>query len=226
MFIVFADDILILCKTKQQSKTLYFDLLNHLNSIELDINKSKIQQDRFSSGVLDFVGYKFAGGRVGISGNKITAFKEDFAARCKLLPKPFNERAYVKNLNCKISGFGHYYKCADVVGLFEKLDSYIRANVRLQYKSLGLPYPTNAYLNNMGLSSLVAIKKKGTRSIIPINKYNVKQQLAREKHIQKTREETLFNYLEHFDNQNKEIIGLLKKMVKAQEELGMGLSGM
>lgn len=129
-FVVYADDILILCQNQKDSTALYFELLNHLHEIKLDVNKAKVQQNRFTSGILNFVGFKFAGGSVGISEAKIGAFKEDLATLSKSLPKPFNERAYIKKINQKLSGFGHFYKTANVVNTFEKLDSYIRGLLR------------------------------------------------------------------------------------------------
>jgi len=217
--VVYADDIVWLCKSKQESTNLYFELLNHLHSIALDINKSKVQQGRYASGVLDFIGYRFAGGNVGISPDKVSAFKEDFAWRCERVPKPFNERVYIKNLNSKISGFGHYYKCAHVVGIFEKLDSYIRGQIRQQYKVMGLSYPSNAHFERMGLCSLYNIKRQKKQALVPKVTYDNHKEQSLKKHRQKTKEDILHYYLEHFDNQHKQIIGLLSKLAATQEEM-------
>lgn len=77
-----TDDVLFLCKTKKDLQMLYIDFVNHLDALDLQPNLAKVQEGRFANGVLDYCGYRFAGGYVTISQSKIEAFKIGIATYC------------------------------------------------------------------------------------------------------------------------------------------------
>lgn len=217
-FLVHTDDVLFLCKTKKDLQMLYIDFVNHLYALDLQPNLAKVQEGRFANGVLDYCGYRFAGGYVTISPAKIETFKIGIANYCTHYLKKnklFSERAFIKNINRKINGFGHYYKCGSVANLFEKLDSYIRSQIRLVYKRLPLPLPSNTYLETLGLRSLTKLKKEKKTSLITTKMYQ-------KKHTQPHLKETnllYIGFLEHLVHQNTEIIHQLKALNKNTIEL-------
>ena len=218
---VFADDVLLLCHNQHDATQVYFELLNHLHNLALDVNKSKLQQGRFADGVLDFVGFRFSGGSVGISSVKINAFKQGIAVLFSSPPKPFNERAFIKKINQKINGFGHYYKFGNVVGSYGKLDGFTRAQVRQQYKQLGLPYPNSTYLRHMGLVSLEALAKGKKQHIIAAQAFKLQQQHKRNIATQKHRikNDIYLGYLSELTAQNKQLIALNKGILHELKQL-------
>lgn len=212
LFFVFVDDILFLGKNQQDLTTTYYDLHNHLRSMDLQLNIAKIQQGRFATGVLEYCGYRFAGGSVGIAPAKVDQFKTAVEHRAARMPNPFIERQYIKGLNGLLNGFGHYYKCGQVTGLFEELDGYVRRHIRVVYARLGMPFPSNEYLTQLGLVSLALLRRQTPQHIVELKKYE-RLKAQQRKRAKPTKEALLYNYLEHFDNQNKEIIAQLKRLV-------------
>lgn len=217
-FLVHTDDVLFLCKTKKDLQMLYIDFVNHLNTLGLQPNLSKVQEGRFANGVLDYCGYRFAGGYVSITDSKIDTFKMGIATYCTNYVKrnkKFSERAFVKNINHKINGFGHYYKWGTVANLFEKLDSYIRSQVRLVYKSLQFSMPSNLYLETLGLRSLKNLKNGTKTHLIKANLYKKKQTPP---HL-KNSNLVYIGFLEQLVQQNTEIIHQFKELNKNTIEL-------
>ena len=210
---VYVDDIVVLGVNQRVVRDVYFELHNHLLAIGLTINLAKVQQGRFASGVLDYCGYRFAGGRVGVCPTKLLAFKQEVALRARRCLVPFNERGYIKQVNRQLAGFAHYYKCGQVAGCFAKLDSYVRAQLRAQYKRLGLGHRSSAQFERLGLFNLSHCVNKRPQGLPPIKLYLEDRAalLAARKHRQP---DVYIQYMEHFDNQNKEIIAQLKRIVQ------------
>jgi hypothetical protein len=224
-FIVFVDDMVLLCKNKQVAKEVYIQLFNYLKAVALHINLHKMQQGYFSICKLTYCGYEFAGGYVGVSEEKQHAFKIKialFCSNCKIV----NEVAFIKKINQSINGFGHYYKCGNVKGVFEKLDSFIRNQVRGCYVRSLKPNPRSAYLNSVGLRSLTAILngKKPTNSQQTKKKYidRFNKTMTPKTNVQQTA--ALVFYLEKITHQNAAIIGQLKTGVKELQILNKKLA--
>jgi hypothetical protein len=214
-FLVFVDDMVLLCKNKQVAKEVYIAMFNFLKSVALHINLHKIQQGYFSTAKLTYCGYVFSGGYVSISEEKIIAFKSKIALFCSSY-KMVDEVALIKRINQLINGFGHYYKCGNVKGVFEKLDSYIRSKVRTCYLRSLKPYPRNKYLKLVGLRSLVAILngKKPRNSQRTKKKYVARFNKTITPNTKLQQTTALVFYLEKITHQNAEIIGQIKTGVK------------
>lgn len=213
--IAFVDDLLFLTQSKKDSTLVYHALHNFCARVSLTINLAKVQQGTFAGSQLDYCGWRFAGGYCSINPEKSTAFKEKLQQKCKSNHRN-NPRAFIKNINSAINGFGHHYKFGHVSGLYEKLDASIRANVKIWYKDNGRKIPTNSALETLGLQSLVRIKKGIKIPIISTKKYQeeLQQKIKTEKH----KTELVFHYLESLYNQNKTIIaflGSIDKQLKA-----------
>lgn len=106
---VFADDVLLLGRNKKVLEDVYFRFVNHLTDLNLQVNHNKVQSGRFASDVLDFCGFLFAGGTVGISDDKVEASKGRICLHCSKNKAFLNERALIKSVNSKISAFAHFY---------------------------------------------------------------------------------------------------------------------
>lgn len=219
-----TDDVLFLCKTQKEVKRVYIDYVNFLNNVALQPNLSKVQEGRFANSVLDYCGYRFSGGYVGVSETKINIFKETIALYCQQYAKrrlPFSERAFIKTLNHKINGFGHYYKYGQVANTFQKLDSFVRARVRELYKRLLLPIPTNFHLEGLGLRSLSKLYTGKQQQLVCAKQYHKKlgATAAAQKKSSQELNKVYLGFLEKLVHQNTEMIAQLKQLNSLNKEI-------
>ncbi|AFL97186.1 reverse transcriptase domain-containing protein [Ornithobacterium rhinotracheale] len=219
-FIAYADDLVFLCMSREKCEEIYNSFINYLYHMELRINVEKVQQGRFSKDTLDFCGYRFSGGYVSISPWKIEDFKNKIKEQSQKFlrtKKKWEERSFIKSLNAKVNGFGHYYKYANVHSLFERLDAFIRQNIRKTYKSLGLAMPTLSTMRKLGLRSLVDIFRGEKQGLISKPKYQDYKETQR--HTSKQSMSLLVTYIEKLIHQQSEIIAQLKSVNKQQQEM-------
>ena len=153
--IVFMDDVLVLCQDENTAREVWHSLADYLErNLKLQLNIDKTKSGRFSDTNAEFCGWCFAGGYAKICESKYEKFKiriQDCISKTKNL----ETRSFIKQLNCKIDGFGNYYKHGNVKRQFEELDCFIRNRVceRLSRRQHAKIY-SNSQLNNEGLHSL------------------------------------------------------------------------
>lgn len=132
---------------------------------------------------------------------------------------------FIKKINQSINGFGHYYKFGNVAGVFEKLDSYIRSQVRRCYKRALRSTPNNSYLETIGLRSLKAIYK-GKK---PINsqtaKKNYTDRFTAPKPSTNKEAAVMHFYLERLTHQNAQIISATNAVLKELKLLNKNIMG-
>lgn len=221
-FVVYADDFLFLCRSAKACEQLYIDFSNFLYHVELKVNTLKVQQGRFATATLDFCGYRFSGGYVSITPEKVQQFKESIQRHClyaQTTPQLWDERKFIKSINAKINGFGHYYKYAHVKRLYAHLDSFIRQQVRRLYKHLGLASLTVKKFYHIGLRSLSMIIEKKPQKLISPNGYKIykeKTKMYKDKDSGGGGSRPLLEKLIH---QQAEIIAQLKQMNSHQQEM-------
>uniref|UniRef100_UPI0039A51E1C reverse transcriptase domain-containing protein n=1 Tax=Ornithobacterium rhinotracheale TaxID=28251 RepID=UPI0039A51E1C len=220
-FIVYADDFLFLCRSAKACEQLYIDFSNFLYHVDLKVNMLKVQQGRFASATLDFCGYRFSGGYVSVSPEKIQQFKESILKHCHNTnnrTKLWDERRLIKTINAKVNGFGHYYKYAHVKRLYHHLDAFIRQQVRDLYKQLGLASPTLKEFYHLGLRSLALILQKKQQKLISPKAYKIYKESTKT-YTNRARDFINIPYLEKLIHQQTEIIAQLKQMNRHQQEL-------
>jgi GTPase SAR1 family protein len=186
-FIVFVDDVLILCKSDYDARRVWIFLAEELEkTLKLHLNVDKTVSGRFAKKSVIFCGWCFSGGYVRIEQEKVKRFEDRFL-ECIKRSKRDNTRAFIKKINRKITGFGNYYKHGNVLRQFEKLDCFIRKEVR---KWLSGNANSKAYdnkgLEDLGLHSLEkcylkAHKKKGSpeqTKLRPVERYYAEKPAA------------------------------------------------
>jgi len=172
-FIVFVDDLLVLCKSDYLARQVWDYLSATLqNQYQLKLNLDKTYSGRFAKKTVTFCGWYFSGGYARIEQRKYDLFKERILEFLKKSRKE-STRAFIKNINRKIDGFGNYYKFGAVLKQFEELDCFLRKEVRqwLSGSSHSKAY-NNAGLEKLGLHSLEtcyhkAHKKEKTNPLQP-----------------------------------------------------------
>jgi hypothetical protein len=168
--LVYADDVLFFCKSQEVCGRVFIFLHNRLfQDYDLQLQAEKTQSGRFSENEVDYCGWNFKGGYSRISRVKTEAFKERLATETGRCP-PNDISVFIKRVNRKIDGFGHYYKYGAVCKQFIALDVYIRALVR---KSIARKYTKSRYdnkaLQQLGLRSLEGIYQRKNKAVcVPV----------------------------------------------------------
>jgi RNA-directed DNA polymerase len=129
----YADDMVILCKTKEKAERTLKQVEEMLAGLQLRLNKEKTKIVNVNKESFGFLGFKFKRGRgvvfVGPRKEAVRKFKDTIRAvtwrRRSLKPKEM-----VGELNNVIRGWGNYFKIGDVKKLFTRLDKWIRTKVR------------------------------------------------------------------------------------------------
>jgi hypothetical protein len=163
--VCYQDDFLVFLRTKKEIDHCMQVVLAELNFLGLELNPRKVSSGRFAQSSVTFTGYRYAGGCFGIEAERIERFRAAIVNLTSLKRRYKNITAFIKQLNCKINGFGHYYKHASVRLVFAKMDGFIRSRVRrfvcrvrrADNHQANLDY-TNDYLHNeLRLRSLVLL---------------------------------------------------------------------
>ena len=129
----YADDIVILCKTKEKAERTMKRVEEILTSLRLRLNKKKTKIVNVNRDNFGFLGFNFkrAGGKLFVTPGKkaIKKFKEAVKATTNRR-QPVKPKEMVGRLNSVIRGWGNYFKIGNVKKLFTKLDKWIRTKVR------------------------------------------------------------------------------------------------
>lgn len=80
-------------------------------------------------------------------------------------------------------------------------------------KSMVLPFPSNSQLSSLGLFDMSAVLKGKVNKLMDKKRYeNMKIEKIKSSFNSNAIESQILAYFEHFDNQNKTMIELLKKI--------------
>jgi group II intron reverse transcriptase/maturase len=138
----YADDFVILCKTKRRAMHVMKEVITVLKKLGLRVNEEKSKTVHISEG-FEFLGYQFWGGKYekGDGGTIITpkwkrpskkaiqAFRE----KIRLLTRrqqPKNVRMLKERLNPLVRGWGNYFNAGFHKSLFGRLDGWYRTRLR------------------------------------------------------------------------------------------------
>jgi group II intron reverse transcriptase/maturase len=129
----YADDVVILCKTKDKAGRTMKRVEEILTGLKLRLNKTKTKIVDVNKGSFEFLGFKFKrwGGKLFVTpGEKaIQKFKDSVRATTNRR-QPVKPKELIGRLNSVIRGWGNYFKIGDVKRLFRRLDGWIRTRVR------------------------------------------------------------------------------------------------
>ena len=129
----YADDVVILCKTKEKAERTMKQVEEILTGLKLQLNKKKTKIVNVNKESFGFLGFNFkrAGGKLFVTPGKkaIKKFKEAVKTTTNRR-QPVKPKEMVGRLNSVIRGWGNYFKIGDVRWLFKNLDKWIRTRVR------------------------------------------------------------------------------------------------
>jgi len=129
----YADDLVILCKTKEVAERTMKQVETILAGLKLRLNKTKTKLVNANGESFEFLGFKLkmGQGKLLITPRKKTI--EKFKEAVRILTRrrqPLTAKDMVGRLNNTIRGWGNYYRMGDVKKKFRELDKWIRTRVR------------------------------------------------------------------------------------------------
>jgi group II intron reverse transcriptase/maturase len=159
----YADDFVVLCASEQEAQRAYEAVRSIIEGkLRLRLHPEKTRIVHHREGSFDFVGFlvhrRYLWPRI----KSLDKFKD----RVKFLTRrqqPQNAQEVIRDLNYAVRGFGNYFRVADVKGLFEDLDGWIRMRLRcFMEKKKAVKHQNYRISNNvlaaMGLVSLSTLK--------------------------------------------------------------------
>jgi RNA-directed DNA polymerase len=163
-FVRYADDFVILCKTKKQAMTaLAFakDILEKEMGLELSAEKTKVVQVKEG---FDFLGFHFTHQGITMREKSVEKFK-DGVRKATIRSRNLDSEA-IENLNRVIRGTVNYFArpITNTIKQYEKLDRWIRNRVRsMKTKCISKTNNwkiKNKHLTNMGLLCCIRLCRK------------------------------------------------------------------
>jgi group II intron reverse transcriptase/maturase len=161
----YADDAVVLCVSRKEAERALDDVRKMLEGkLRLKLHPEKTRILYHKEGSFDFLGFLVHRRYLWPRMKTLMKFKEKVRLATRR-QQGRNAQAVISLLNPILRGFGNYYLRANVKGLFEKLDEWIRMRVRcfmekkraVKLQNRRIP---NALLEQMGLLSLTGLYTK------------------------------------------------------------------
>ena len=146
----YADDILILARTRAQSGEYKAKAESYLeNELKLTVNRKKTHLTNLDKGI-KYLGFTITNFGVLIHPDKVKTFKDKVR---KLTPRTKGKSIhyYIQQLNYLLRGYANYFRIGLVKGLFKELMSWVRRRLRMMImKSWKSWKPLHKRLRRMG----------------------------------------------------------------------------
>ena len=132
-FVRYADDCMILCKSRKSAERTYEHIVPYIEGkLFLKVNREKTKISRYTE--VKYLGYGFyrSGRRLRVHPETMKRMKE----RVRELTKrkcPWPEEIRQKRLTEYIRGWVNYFKLADMKSILERTDSWMRRRIRAIY---------------------------------------------------------------------------------------------
>ena len=170
----YADDFVVMCKTREQAERAHVLCKTLLEGLGLQIHalddpKSKSRFGHFSKDGLNFVGVRFEGSIATPDPKVIPRFKE----KVSLVLKPHSGDSLAKTLQSLknlITGWGNGYKAMRVQQTYLELDAYIKQEVSRYLQASGIRLEgrdRRKQMRFLGVPSLSAMVEHTTKPQSP-----------------------------------------------------------
>jgi len=157
-FVRYADDMVILCRTKEEACAALETAREVLAGLKLELNEEKTQVTSFAEG-FDFLGFHFTRRFRKIGRKSLQSFYTKVREKTKRQQGDRPVTAVIEDLNPIIRGWGNYHKDGHNVGMFDKLERWVRKRLRsyIHKRWRSQTTPTRQEFNKMRLTSLRSI---------------------------------------------------------------------
>jgi group II intron reverse transcriptase/maturase len=124
----YADDFVILCRSRQEAEQALATVKEVLGQLKLALHEAKTRLTDFRSG-FDFLGFRFHNFRLGVGPKVIERFK-DKIRKLTRRHQGRNVDALLADLNPVLRGWARYFGVGEINQLMISLDSWIRMRLR------------------------------------------------------------------------------------------------
>lgn len=178
----YADDLVLLCRSREQARRALELLRQWMESAELELHPEKTRIVDLQTDGFDFLGYHFRAGKPGLP--RIVKWpRKKSIRRLRASLKPLTRRNNGRSLervielvNLKLRGWFEYYKHGRS-GAFPELDGWVRGRLRsmlrkrqrgLRGRARGIDHHRwpNSYFHERGLLSLVRLHRSAIQSCL------------------------------------------------------------
>lgn len=155
----YADDFLVMCRTKEQAMKAFADAKEILGNLGLTLKDEKTRIAYIGEGI-QFLGFKIYEKHKVPKEESVKKFKENIRRVTRRL-QPVKLQTVVQRVNPIIRGWGNYFKIGNVNWLFKGLDEWVRMRLRWfveKRKSYDCNFriPNKVFIN-MGLVTLSSL---------------------------------------------------------------------
>jgi len=150
----YADDLVVLCPTREEAERALGDVRRMIEGkLHLQLHPDKTRIIYHAEGSFDFVGFLIHRRYLWPRMKTLMRFKEKvrYATRRQ---QGRNVQKVIARLNPILRGFGNYYRVANIKGLCEELDGWIRMRVRCFMERKRAVKHQNRRISNAALASL------------------------------------------------------------------------
>lgn len=157
-FVRYADDVVILCRTQEEAQRALGKAREVLAGLKLELNEEKTRVTSFAEG-FDFLGFHFIQRFRKIGSKSLLSFYTKVRETTKRQQGDRPATAVIEDLNPIIRGWGNYHKEGHNVGMFGKLERWVRKRLRsyIHKRWRSQTKPTRREFDQMGLLSMRSI---------------------------------------------------------------------
>jgi group II intron reverse transcriptase/maturase len=128
-FVRYADDVLILCRSEEEAGRALNHARTVLSGLKLELNEEKTRISTFEEG-FDFLGFHFGKRGRSIGRKSLNAFYDKVRETTKRQQGDKPVETVIETLNPLLRGWANYHREGRNVGMFGKLDSWVRKRLR------------------------------------------------------------------------------------------------
>lgn len=161
-FVRYADDGLILCRNEEDARSALECVKIELGRLKLELNEEKTKLVSFKEG-FDFLGFHFGKGGRGVGAKSLKSLYRNVREITRRNQGDIPLERVIEKLNPILRGWGNYHREGRNVGLFSKLDKWVRNRLRSYVwkrwinRAAFNVRPSKEDLERMGLFSLRSI---------------------------------------------------------------------
>lgn len=168
-FVRYADDVVIACRTEEEAGKALDYAREVLKGLKLELSEEKTTIGSFRAG-FDFLGFHFGRRRRGVGGKSLKGFYRKVREVTRRHQRDTPVAEVIRRLEPILRGWGEYHRDGANVGLFTRLDKWIRKRLRSYiYKRWlshdfrsGSSRPSREEFARMGLFSLRGMLRPAT----------------------------------------------------------------
>lgn len=128
-FVRYADDVVIACRTRDEVQEALAYTREVLRELKLELNEEKTAVTSFREG-FDFLGFHFGRRSRGVGAKSLKGFYRKMRELTQRRQGDIPVETVIQRLTSRLRGWGEYHRDGANVGLFTRLDKWVRKRLR------------------------------------------------------------------------------------------------